>query len=121
MQRLCNSCRVMNHLVMVLRFNNLAEGFMSLNTRPFRPDTNFRPILQCILHSLSVINNAREDLFSIDRSIPRCRNTLPSYGTLRHSITLRRIYKTIPPPRLQQMKSTNISSVGSEGGDEDVL
>ena len=63
MQGFCNSWRVRNLLVIVLRLNKLAESIMTLHTRLLRPGTNFRPFLQCILHSLCVIDNATEDPF----------------------------------------------------------
>jgi len=65
MQRVCNSWRVRNLRVMVLRLNKLAESIVSLHTRLHRPSTNFRPILQRILHSSCVDNNAREDPFPL--------------------------------------------------------
>jgi len=34
-------------------------------TRLLRPNTNFHPFLQCILHSSHVVDNAREDLFPL--------------------------------------------------------
>jgi hypothetical protein len=60
MQRVCNSWSVRNLLVMVLRLNKLAESMMSLSTRLLRPCTNFRPIVQCILHSACVVDKTRE-------------------------------------------------------------
>jgi len=63
MQRFCNSWRVRNLLVMVLRLKTLAESIVSLHTRLLRPSTNIRPFLQCILHSSRVVDNAREDPF----------------------------------------------------------
>ena len=45
----------------------LAESIVSLPTWQLRPSTNFRPFLQCILHSLRVIKNAREDPFPLPR------------------------------------------------------
>jgi hypothetical protein len=47
--------------MMVLISNKLAESIVSLHTRLLRPSTNFRPILQCILHTSHVVDNARED------------------------------------------------------------
>jgi hypothetical protein len=67
MQRLCNSWHVRNLHVMVLRLNRLAENIVSLPTRLLRPSTNFCPILQCILHSSSVVDNAREDTYPLPR------------------------------------------------------
>jgi len=67
MQRFCNSWRVRNLLVMVLRLNKLAESIVSLHTRLLGPSTNFRPFLQCILHSSRVVDNAREDPFPLRR------------------------------------------------------
>jgi hypothetical protein len=67
MQRFCNSWRVSNLLVMVLRLDKLGESIVSLHTRLLRPSTNFRPFLQCILHSSRVIDNAREDPFLLPR------------------------------------------------------
>ena len=46
MQRFCNSWRVKNLLVMVLRLNKSAERIVSLHTRLLKPSTNFRPMLQ---------------------------------------------------------------------------
>ena len=46
---------------MVLRINEslkLAETIVSLHTRLLRPSPNFRPFLQCILHSSRVFDNA---------------------------------------------------------------
>jgi hypothetical protein len=56
-----NSWGVRNLHVIVLRLNELAKSIMSLHTRLLRPSTNICTILQCILHSLRVIDNARED------------------------------------------------------------
>jgi len=67
MQHFCNSWRVRNLLVVVLRFNKLAESILSLDTRLLRPGTNFRPLLQCILHSSRVIDDARENPFPLPR------------------------------------------------------
>ena len=67
MQCFCNSWRVRNLLVMVLRFNKLAKSILSLHTRLLRPSTNFCPFLQCILHSSRVVDNAREDSFPLPR------------------------------------------------------
>jgi len=64
MQGFCNSWRVKNLRVTVLRLNMLAESIVSLHIRLLRPGTNFRPFLQCILHSSRVVNNAKEDPFS---------------------------------------------------------
>jgi hypothetical protein len=60
MHRFCNSWHVRNLFVMVLRINELAESIVSLHTRLLRPSTNFHPFLPCILHSLRVVDNARE-------------------------------------------------------------
>ena len=65
MQRLYNSRRVRNLLVMVLRLNKLAESIVSLHTRLLRPSTNYRPILQCILHSSRVVDTARKVPFPL--------------------------------------------------------
>jgi len=65
MQHFCNSWRVRNLLVMVLRLNKLAENIVGLHTRLLRPGTNFCPFLQCILHSSHVVDNAREDPFPL--------------------------------------------------------
>ena len=49
---------------MVLRLNQslkLAESIVSLHTRLLMPITNFHLVLQCILRSTSVVDNARED------------------------------------------------------------
>jgi len=67
MQCFCNSWRVRNLHVMVLRLNKLAEGIVSLHTRLLRPSANFRPFLQCILHPSHVVDNAREDPFPLPR------------------------------------------------------
>jgi hypothetical protein len=67
MQHFCNSWRVWNLLVIVLRLNTLAESIVSLHTRLLRPSINFRPFLQCILHSSRVVDNAREDPFPLPR------------------------------------------------------
>jgi len=67
MQHFCNSWRVRNLLVMVVRLNELAESIKSLHTRPLRPGTNFRPCLQCKLHSSRVVDNASEDPFPLPR------------------------------------------------------
>ena len=67
MQRFCNSWRLRNLLVMVLRLNKLAESIVSLHTRLLRPGTNFCPFPQCILHSSLVINDAREDPILLPR------------------------------------------------------
>jgi len=55
---------------MVLRLNKslkIAESIMSLHTRLLRPSTNFSPLLQCILHSSRVIDNAIEDPVALPR------------------------------------------------------
>jgi len=67
MQRLCNSWRVRNLLVMVLRLNKLAESIVSLNTRLLWPGANVLSFLQCILHSLCVVDNSTEDPFPLPR------------------------------------------------------
>jgi len=67
MQCFCNSWRVRNLLVMVLRLDKLAESIVSLHMRLLRPGTNFHPFLQCILHSSCDIDNAREDPFPLPR------------------------------------------------------
>jgi len=61
MQRFYNSWRVRNLLVRVLRLYKLGGSIVSIHTRLLMPGTNFRLFLQCILHSLHVIDNARED------------------------------------------------------------
>jgi hypothetical protein len=61
MQRVCNSFRVRNLLLLVLRLNKIAESIVSLHTRLLRPSTNFRPCQQCILDSSRVVDNARKD------------------------------------------------------------
>ena len=82
MQRFSNCWRVRNLLVMMLRLNQLAYSIMSLHTRLLRPSTNFRPFLQCILHSSHVINNAKEDPFPLrlisnaERSSPQTAGDL---------------------------------------------
>ena len=68
MQRFYNSWHVRNVIVMVLRLNEslkIAESIVSLHTRLLGPSTNFHPVLQCILHSSCVVNNAREDPFPL--------------------------------------------------------
>jgi hypothetical protein len=67
MQRFCNFWHVYNFLVMELRLNKLAERIVRLHTRLLRPSTNFRRFLQRILHSLRVVDNAREDPFRLPR------------------------------------------------------
>ena len=67
MQRFCNSWCVRNLLVMMLRLNKFAESIVRSHMRLLRPGTNFRPVLQCILHSSRVIDNAREDPFPLPR------------------------------------------------------
>ena len=67
MQHFCNSWRVRNLIVMVLMLNKLAESIVSLHTRLLKPSTNFRLLLQCILHSSHVVDNAREDPFPLPR------------------------------------------------------
>jgi hypothetical protein len=68
MQRVYNSWHVRNLLVMVLRFNKLAEHSVSLHTTLLRPSMNIRPLLQCILHYSRIVHNAREDPFALPRS-----------------------------------------------------
>jgi len=65
MQRFCNSWRITNLLVTVLRLNKSAGSIVSLHPRLLRRSTNFRPFLQCILHSLRIVDNAREDAFPL--------------------------------------------------------
>jgi len=48
---------------MACRLKKLAESIVSLHTRLLRPSTNFGHFLQCILHSLPVVDNAKEDPF----------------------------------------------------------
>jgi hypothetical protein len=70
MQHFFNSWRVRNLIVMALKLNKslkLAETIVSINTRLLRPNTNYRPVLQCILNSSCVVNNAREDPFPLTR------------------------------------------------------
>jgi len=67
MQHFCNSWHVRNLLVMVMRLNKLSESILSVHTRLLRPGTNFRPILQCILHSSHVVDNARVVSFPLPR------------------------------------------------------
>ena len=70
MQCFCNSWRVGNLLVMVLRLKKplkLAESIMSLHIRLLRPSTNIHPVLQCILNSSSVVDNVQEDPFLLPR------------------------------------------------------
>ena len=70
MQHFCNSWRVRNLLVMVLRLKQslmLAESIVSLHTSLLRPSTNFCLFLHCIFHSSSVINNCREDPLLLPR------------------------------------------------------
>jgi len=64
MQRSCNARCVRNLLGMLLQLNEslkLAESIITLHTRLLRPSTNFRTVLQCILHSLCVIDNGTEE------------------------------------------------------------
>jgi len=68
MQRCCNSWCIRTLVVMVSRLNKLAESIVSLHTRLIKPSTNFRPFLQCILHSSSDVHNAREDPFPLPPS-----------------------------------------------------
>jgi len=63
MQHFYNSWHERNLLVIVLKLNKFAECIMSLPRRLLRPSTNFRPFLQCILHSSRILHNAREDPF----------------------------------------------------------
>jgi len=65
MQCLSNYWRVRNLLVMVLRLKKLAESIRSFHTRLLRPSTNIRAILQCILLSSRVVDNARKDSFPL--------------------------------------------------------
>jgi len=65
MQRCSNSWRVRNLFVVVLRLNKLAETIGSLHTRLLRPSTNFCLWLHCILHSLDVVDNTRENHFPL--------------------------------------------------------
>ena len=67
MQRFCNFWCVRNHLVMVLRLNKLAESIVSLHRKLLRPSSNFRPVLQCILRSSCVVDNARKFPFLFPR------------------------------------------------------
>jgi len=65
MKRYCNSWRVTNLLVIVLTVNNSAESIENVHTWLLRPGTNFRPVLQCILHSSRGVDNARDDAFPL--------------------------------------------------------
>ena len=67
MQCFCNSWRLSNLLVILLRLNKIAESIVSLHTTLLRPSTNLGFFLQCILHSSRIVNNAREDLFPLPR------------------------------------------------------
>jgi len=67
MQHFCNSWCVRNLLVMVLRLNKLAKSILRLHMRLLRLSTNFLPYLQCIVHSLRVVDIAREDPFLFPR------------------------------------------------------
>jgi hypothetical protein len=70
MQCSCNSWHERNVLLMVLRFNEslkLAQSSVSLHSRQLRPSTNIRPILQRILHSSRVVDNATEHPFPLPR------------------------------------------------------
>jgi hypothetical protein len=67
MQRFCDSLRVRNVLVIVLRLNKLAKRIVTLHTRLLRPSTNVCPCLQCILRSLGVVDNARDDPVPLSR------------------------------------------------------
>jgi len=68
MQHFYNSWHVRNLLVMELRLNKLAESILSLHTRLIKPCTNFRPFLQCILHSSRGIDHTRQDPFPLPQS-----------------------------------------------------
>jgi len=81
MQRCSNSWRVRNLHVMVLRLNRLAESIMSLHTMLLRPGTNSPSVLQYILHSSHVINNAREDPFPLPQIF------MPKEAHLRQLVT----------------------------------
>jgi len=81
MQRFCNSWHVRNILVMMLRLNTLAESILSLHTRLLRLGSYMRPFLQCILHSLCIVDNARKDPFQLPRIF------MPKPVHLRHLAT----------------------------------
>ena len=67
MQHFCNSWRVWNLLVMVLKLNKplkLAESIISFHNRLLMPSTTSLPFLYCILRSSHVVGNAREYPFT---------------------------------------------------------
>ena len=55
----CNSWRVRNLLVKVLRLNESADRIVSGHTSLIGHGTNYRPFRQGILHSSRVVDNAR--------------------------------------------------------------
>jgi len=87
MQHFCNSWRVRNLLVMVLRLNKLAESIVSLHTRLLRPSTNFRPFQQCMLRYSRVVDNAREDPFPLPQIFMPKEVHLRQLATYTYQIT----------------------------------
>jgi len=65
MPRIDNSWQVRTLLVTGLKLTKLAESIVSFPTKLSRPSTNCRLCLKFILHSLCVVNNAREDPFPL--------------------------------------------------------
>jgi len=85
MQRFCNCWRVWNLLLMVLRFNEslmLAQSIVSLCARLLRPSSNIGSFLQCILYSLCVTDNARDDPFPLTPNFHAERSSPLTAGDL---------------------------------------
>jgi hypothetical protein len=97
MQRLCNSWRVRNLHVMVLRLNKslkydellptVGRGSRYFATRVHRPSTKFFPFLQGRLHSSHVIDNAREDAFLLPQIFMLKEVHLRGWETQTYQIT----------------------------------
>jgi hypothetical protein len=69
---------------MVLRLNKylkLAKYIVSLHTMLLRHSTNFHPILQCLLHSSCIVDDAVED------HIPLAQIFMPKEFHLRQLVT----------------------------------